>query len=82
MTAKNIWQLIGLYKLHLGWASAGNFLLQFFAIKSLSSQGQKSYKALQHKAFLHTLGTCQEMETESVKHNPQFPSLRNPNQEQ
>lgn len=50
LQAKKFWQLTGLYKFSLGWASAGNHLLQFFAMKSLRSQGQ-AIQSLQHKAL-------------------------------
>lgn len=70
---KKCWQLNSFYKLSLGWASAGNHLLQFFAMKSLRSQGQVT-QSLQHKALLGLL-LCfgyvpAKMVSESVK---QFP---------
>lgn len=78
---RKFWQPTGLYKLSLGLASASNLLLQFFAMKSLRSQGQAIH-SLQHKSLpdslLHIGHEPTKTVTEFIKHNSQPPLLRNP----
>lgn len=80
-TTKKNWQLFDPYELHLGWASAGTFPASVLCCEKSELSRASCPKAPAQSSPVHLGNIPAEMETEPVEHNPQFPSLRRPNQE-